>query len=685
MSVIPEKEPPPSYNSSAQGADIKDSDVPPPTYTVPTQFKVGNRSTKAPLVSIQEIKGHLALLNAFAELKNEVDGVTATTIHGVTLDKERRWGWFVGCAVERFDKWCRALRPEHAAEKAEIIMPPLDVIMVWHAYMLNPRWFAEDAKRIPACRNLKALELQFNACLLGQFASVLTQPSPQRQSFWEICTQLPFDYSIDGTSPDAINKKTISCHYCAAPVEVPLLNAEGTGYLQQGFKANCAVDHTYRTITKETLAAHKLAVDLASPYDAVEALNYFVSHSGAVFTPIGSIDLVRVDRVKKQVVKLAEAAGWKESKHGKDSQKYQIELARTIGVMLQFSMANYRQAMKPVSALLMKVFSAYGSEKPYSVELVGAVLRQESFVRKMYDLGWTRPGFFDDSLDELALQHALARYHAFLDLMSSTPTSFFVPTLDIDLVWHTHQLIPSRYDHDCTTYVERFIDHDDKIEGLRLSSAFDITCRAWKERFHVDYTHCGCPIPGDSIGRRLSKLVGMHPPAPPSYLVPFNRPDLLSGTHPSDHNAVRFMDPNPTAHKMMEQRYEGLRKKKDKEAKKAAKKAEKLEAEGKLGLRGPHAHSEDRNRSANDPYYYGYGPYGYGYGYPFIAPVPIYGPIGGGCVSSCGGAVHQGGDASGGVSIFVPILHCKYLTLCLVWWRLWRWMLGRWMWCRWVC
>ena len=59
------------------------------------------------------------------------------------------------------------------------------------------------------------------------------------------------------------------------------------------------------------------------------------------------------------------------------------------------------------------MFTAYTSEKIYSVELVGAVLRQESFVRKMYDLGWTRPRFFDARIDELALHHAVARYHAY--------------------------------------------------------------------------------------------------------------------------------------------------------------------------------------------------------------------------------------------------------------------------------
>jgi hypothetical protein len=59
-----------------------------------------------------------------------------------------------------------------------------------------------------------------------------------------------------------------------------------------------------------------------------------------------------------------------------------------------------------------KIMNAYFDDKIYSVELVGAVLRQESFVRQMHDLGWTRQRFFDAAIDELALHHALTRYHA---------------------------------------------------------------------------------------------------------------------------------------------------------------------------------------------------------------------------------------------------------------------------------
>jgi hypothetical protein len=136
--------------------------------------------------------------------------------------------------------------------------------------------------------------------------------------------------------------------------------------------------------------------------------------------------------------------------------------------------------------------NAYTDDRIYSIDLVGAVrlrlyhstpklslawqvIRQGSFVHKMHGLHWTKPDFFASREGEIALQHAIARYHAyvlqsyryrvhakksysFLDLMSTSPRSFFVPTLDIDLVWHTHQLMAHKYENDCRSFVGRFID-----------------------------------------------------------------------------------------------------------------------------------------------------------------------------------------------------------------------------------
>jgi hypothetical protein len=40
------------------------------------------------------------------------------------------------------------------------------------------------------------------------------------------------------------------------------------------------------------------------------------------------------------------------------------------------------------------------------------VLRQSTFTEKMVLIGWTGPSFFEIQEDAVALQHAIARYHA---------------------------------------------------------------------------------------------------------------------------------------------------------------------------------------------------------------------------------------------------------------------------------
>ena len=62
------------------------------------------------------------------------------------------------------------------------------------------------------------------------------------------------------------------------------------------------------------------------------------------------------------------------------------------------------------------------------------VLRQGSFINKMVDLGWTAHDRFAGSGSSHewnsihVLVRSIARYHAFLDLMSTSVT-FFVPTI----------------------------------------------------------------------------------------------------------------------------------------------------------------------------------------------------------------------------------------------------------------
>lgn len=65
------------------------------------------------------------------------------------------------------------------------------------------------------------------------------------------------------------------------------------------------------------------------------------------------------------------------------------------------------------SSRASRILSAYADDRPFSISLVGAVVRQGSFIDKMYNFGWLHPGCFDSKLDEIVLLHCIARYHAY--------------------------------------------------------------------------------------------------------------------------------------------------------------------------------------------------------------------------------------------------------------------------------
>ena len=178
--------------------------------------------------------------------------------------------------------------------------------------------------------------------------------------------------------------------------------------------------------------------------------------------------------------------------------------------------------------------------------------------------------------------------------------------------------------------------------------------------------------PGDRIGSKITGLISGADKDLEVHLLPFNRPDLLSATHPSDHNAVHFQSTSERAHKLAMRKYENLPRKREQDTQKAAEKAEKqLEAakdnHGKVDIKRPaylstvqppHLQtssqiraSRDRNRGSNARSPYGYG---YGYGFPFLVPVPIFfgEDVGlGGCVAGGGSLIDSSGACGGGKPI----------------------------------
>ncbi|TFK20550.1 hypothetical protein FA15DRAFT_720164, partial [Coprinopsis marcescibilis] len=157
---------PPRYAAKAPpGSSTSTGDGALPSYTFPTKFVIGRVQTDGLLVTIPQVKGHLAMLNAFAELKDDVNA-WPDNIPNMPFNSKKRWAWFVNMAVERFDRWVRALKSIDDSIPIEDVLPPIDVLMVWHSYMLNPRWYAEDGQRLgPILQHLHSIGRKLAASL----------------------------------------------------------------------------------------------------------------------------------------------------------------------------------------------------------------------------------------------------------------------------------------------------------------------------------------------------------------------------------------------------------------------------------------------------------------------------------------------------------------------------------------
>lgn len=98
----------------------------------------------------------------------------------------------------------------------------------------------------------------------------------------------------------------------------------------------------------------------------------------------------------------------------------------------------------------------------------------------------------------------MARYKGFLHLIKRNRQRsikrFCVPTYDIDLIWHTHQLHPASYCKDVNKELGKLLEHDDvdqdRTKGKKLDTGFSGTTKQWEETFGSRYWKAGAMYRG---------------------------------------------------------------------------------------------------------------------------------------------------------------------------------------------
>ncbi|KAG8958095.1 hypothetical protein FRC03_009469 [Tulasnella sp. 419] len=480
---------PPSYSAHASSSSpvidvpIQDPDLPdalpPPYQAAPASAKVpahnpairlnsnslvtytvGKHKNIEGLVHPLDLMDHLTLLRAFHQLRENVRSQSA---EDNALSADDIWTVFLAIAVRRFEKWVKNVArhtpsgssEENIAAWEEHEIPPLDVILVWHTYLLNPRIYYEDG----GC-GLSLSRETFGIARLAKDMSRIKQ-SPKSASIAGLLLG-PRTGSPNYTFTRSWNKNLLQSLR-------PHKSEEYTGVLEWSFQG----------------AAKVLKQGFINPNE---------------------------------------------------------------------SNADYQSGMK-------RVLKSYNTWTCFSIDLRAAVNRQFKFIYKISGLGWLEEGAFsadsksgDGREENKALRRCVAQYHGFLDLMVANSKKFLVPTLAIDLVWHTHQLFHTEYRKWTIALVGTLVDHDDAVEQENLAMSYRQTAQLWHSRYNIPYSICGCPQPQlsslSSASSFASKVLLKSPfSSSKSAKQPQNmtnpRPDILQvsenaldETHPSEHPSV---------------------------------------------------------------------------------------------------------------------------------------------------
>ncbi|KAL6449614.1 GRDP1 Glycine-rich domain-containing protein 1 [Candida maltosa Xu316] len=471
------------------------------TTTAPPQY----------LPSIPEAIVHLKLLKAFEVMKKHVIG--SDNITNLDEYKTKQWQIFVTNACRRFIIFLSALKeieiPECGNEEKEVfehgnikhdkfisimknLMPPLDVIMVWHAFLLNPKSFYDVAIKN---KIFHIANYPFPLHLIDQFIDDSTfefkVPSSYKDNYLSVLekfTKDPIDLEYDYNKTSMFEHLVcIYCPICRKQVTdmFPITNDANTGFADKELDVP-NIEHNksecYHSIpasfTHDELRKMMLKHDITE-FSPLQGTHKYFTH--VICNP----------RFKNRKGLLISYDVSKTVEDSWDNEKNLTDLIRSVAAKHR----NYVE-FNPIYLTVPK-----GVE--IGEDLVGCVLRQERFVEKMNKIDWLHSPLIFKSMSESAI-----RYLRFFEMLTDINLKqILVPTLDIDLLWHTHQLTMYGYFRDCrSSAIHSVIDHDDKIDEGRLDDGFTFTSKRYKLLYKEDYSICYCLYCTSKRTVPLSKL-----------------------------------------------------------------------------------------------------------------------------------------------------------------------------------
>nr|CAG8599337.1 2597_t:CDS:2 [Entrophospora candida] len=401
---------------------------------------------------------HLVLLNQFKKLELEDEKIDAR---------------YLLRAINRYILWLRMLNEQE--EKENLPIPPIDVCYIWHSHCLSPINYYEDTYRLHNI-NLSCYYIPLEKMVL-----------------WENYTKMP--WILD---PNDDSDFILVCPWCNDSNFVKWDKYVDLVRNPNDESSSVMCNKCKVILTPNNLSAKRFLDDI----------NDCISHTENKYTRIGEIDaeaasddidLLFSSAVMHKVPKLKELLeSSKDSSLSCNWENISQYLSESIAYLKkekQFKLLNNNTIVEKV------IISYKDNIFPFAFSLLDAVNRQRKFTHKMVVncCHWI--------CNYQIQNNAIKKYECFMKLIGKNPYKCIVPTLDIDLAWHTHMLNPKFYKKYTMEKTKRFINHDDSIEDQVIDKSFKETCKLWYKEFDELYTNT--VKPSDYLFSKKQKILGV--------------------------------------------------------------------------------------------------------------------------------------------------------------------------------
>ncbi|KAI8077763.1 uncharacterized protein BX664DRAFT_343423 [Halteromyces radiatus] len=363
-----------------------------------------------------------------------------TFMDTMTLQEQRH---YLARAEVRYEKWIH----NHFSP---MLVPPLDIAFMWHVHKLSPfRCYEDLVLRLP-CKKLFDDPLP----LYDLFKNEDLTPNDLKRWKQTFGEDEPYHLTNQNMYSGTFQRP---CYRCRQVIELPWSN-----YYDYRFGANhtrfphdCApVDG----INFWDVARMKLESDLMNgPVVA-----------GTLLNPNGSVKVT----LNKMIAKIRPI----QVIIPQNEMDYAYE--RQIQEQLKFLGPDYEY---DANELLYAIRTSYqGNPSPFSNDLIQAVARQRKFYSNITSIHWQYP---------ISYMSAIRRYHDHLALIKMHPNHKAIPTIEIDVAFHTHMMDSLRYHKFTIHRVGKLINHDDDIPESSIRKHLSEWQTLWSNLQHRSIEH----------------------------------------------------------------------------------------------------------------------------------------------------------------------------------------------------